>query len=93
MSDGKRYQANPVVSCGREADGGVLYNPDTDRSSIINLTGLEIWSFLQEPRTTDEIVHHLSATYKNVRREQALEDVHRFLEALAEDFLTASDDR
>ena len=47
MNQEKRYQVNPVVSCGDEEDGAILYNPDTDDSSVVNLSGRELWNFLK----------------------------------------------
>jgi len=87
MSQNKRYQANPVVSCGDEVDGAVLYNPDSDNTTIVNLTGRDLWSFLQTPQTPDEIVAHLVGKYRGVTVEQASEDVELFIETLMPDFL------
>ncbi len=92
MSQDKRYQANPAVSCGKEDDGAVLYNPDTDNSSIINLTALEIWEYLQEPRTAGEVVQHLLRQYRGASVEQADKDLHLFIETLSPDFLVENDD-
>ena len=87
MSQEKFYQVNPVVSCGDEEDGAILYNPDTDDSSVVNLSGRELWDFLKTPRTVTEIVEHLLQSYSNVSVEQATEDAELFVEALAPDFL------
>lgn len=92
MNQFKRYQANPVVSCGAEEDGAVLYNPDTDETSMVNLTGRELWSFLQTARTEDQIVGHLVRNYRDVSVAQASEDTKRFIESLAPDFLLEIDD-
>jgi len=83
----KRYQANPVVSCGIEEDGAVLYNPDTDKTSVVNLTGLELWLFLSTSRTADEIIAYLVGNYRDVSIEQASADTKLFIESLAPDFL------
>lgn len=88
----KRYCANPVVSCGVEEDGAVLYNPDTDGTSMVNLTGRELWYFLQTARTTDEIVAHLLESYRDVSQAQAAEDTKHFIESLAPDFLLEIND-
>lgn len=87
MNFPKRYQANPVVSCGTEEDGAVLYNPDLDTTSLVNLTGRELWYFLQTARSADEIIAHLVRSYRDVSVAQAAEDTKYFLEALAPDFL------
>ena len=83
----KRLQSNPVVSWGNEEDGAVLYNPDTDITSVINLSGHELWVFLDTPRTTYEIIKPLFQIYSDVTIEQATSDVELFIESLAPDFL------
>lgn len=87
MNQFKRYQANPMVSCGAEEDGAVLYNPDTDETSMVNTAGRELWFFLKTARTEDEIVGHLVENYRDVSVAQASEDTKRFIESLAPDFL------
>ena len=86
------YQANPVVSCGDEEDGAILYNPDTDTSSVINLSGRELWSFLNSPRTVAQMIEHLCQSYSNVPQEQAERDVERFIQTLIPNFLQESTD-
>ena len=87
MNQRTHYRANPVVSCGAEEDGAVLYNPDTDATSMVNLTGRELWFFLQTARTEAEIVDHLLQNYRDVSVEQATEDTRLFIESLLPDFL------
>jgi hypothetical protein len=92
MSESKRYQANPVVSCGDEEDGAVLFNPDTDDTTIVNLTGRALWAFLEAPRTVDEMAAHLVEAYPGVSAEQAAEDAAQFVQTLTPDFLLETDD-
>lgn len=92
MSESKRYQANPVVSCGDEEDGAVLFNPDTDDTAIVNLTGRALWAFLETPRTVDEMAAYLVQTYRGVQVEQAAEDAAQFVQSLSPDFLLEVDD-
>ncbi len=92
MNKENRYQANPDVSCGDEEDGAVLYNPDTDNTSIINLTGRELWSLLETPRTLKEMVDYLLQKYSCVSAEQASEDIQLFVETLTPDFLLKIND-
>jgi hypothetical protein len=92
MSESKRYQANPVVSCGDEEDGAVLFNPDADDTAIVNLTGRALWGFLEMPRTVDEMAAYLVQTYRGVQAEQAAEDADQFVQSLLSDFLLEVDD-
>jgi len=82
-----QYQANSVVSCGVEEDGAILYNPDTDETSVINLSGLNLWNFLKTSRSADEIGAHLLLSYSNVSIEQVRKDVDSFINMLIPDFL------
>ena len=92
MSSEKYYQANPIISRADEPDGAVLYNPDTDLASVVNLTGSQLWTFLETPHTTDEMVAYLMEQYSGVSVEQAAEDVKQFIDTLTPDFLLESDD-
>ena len=92
MNQDKRYQANPEVSCGDEEDGAILYNPDTDDTSIINLTGRELWTLLATPRTQKEMIEYLIRKYSGVSAEQASEDIQLFVETLMPDFVLVTDD-
>ena len=84
------YRANDVVSCAEEnEDGALLYNPDKDESVLLNPSGRSIWDFLAAPRTLDEVVGHLTATYPGVTGEQAREDADKFMQSLLPDFILA----
>lgn len=87
MDETKRYMANPVVSCGDEQEGSILFNPDTDDMVVINPTGRAIWELIDTPHTAEQIVAHLVERYQNVSAEQAAEDVQSFLENLLGDFV------
>jgi hypothetical protein len=75
MDAPRRYVANPVVSCGDEEDGTVLFNPDTEDTAIVNPSGRAPWAFLETPRTMDEMATYLVETYRGVAVERAAEDV------------------
>ena len=92
MDNPKHYLANPLVSCGEEEDGALLFNPDTNDSAIINPTGQVIWSFLALPHTLDEIAAHLVEFFQGVSTEQANQDAARFIQALTPDFVLEPSD-
>ncbi len=81
------YHINPVVSCGTEEGGAILFNPDTDNTAIINSSGQLIWNFLINPHTIDEISFYLHETYGEVSIEEARKDVTQFVDSLEPDFL------
>ena len=91
MSHLKHYQINPVVSCGEEADGAILFHPETDNTAAINDTGLTLWLFLQTPRTIADMIAFLTDQFQDVSTTQATADVTRFIETLAPDFLFETD--
>ena len=70
----------------------MLFNPDTDDTSVVNLTGRALWTFLEMPRTIDEMAAHLVETYEGVSAEQAAKDASQFVESLAPDFLLEMND-
>jgi hypothetical protein len=85
----KKYQSNPVVSCGDEGtDGSVLFNPDTDDLVIINLTGRTVWEYISTPRTLEEIVRYLEERYHiDSAVDKAMKEVEEFLQTLIPDFI------
>lgn len=87
MNQQTSYQVNPVVSCGDEADGAILYNPDQDLTSVINPTARRLWDFIKTPRTLKEMVEYLLERYSGVSPEQATEDIEVFIKTLGPDFL------
>ncbi|MCJ7735852.1 MAG: PqqD family peptide modification chaperone [Anaerolineae bacterium] len=92
MNTTGHYCANPVVSCGAEDDGAVLYNPDTDTTTVINTSGQLLWQFLAAPRTVGEMATYLVETYRDIEVAQATADAAAFVETLAPDFLIQVDD-
>ena len=87
------YRANEVISCVDEGDdGAMLYDPDKDNTVLLNATGRVIWALLDVPRTLDEVSGHLTATYAELTREQAVQDVEKFFETLVPDFIVATTD-
>ena len=92
MNQAKRYQVNPVVSCGDESDGAVLFHPDADETIIVNLTGRTLWHFLEAPHTVAEMGQHLKAFYPDVAVDQAADDARQFVEDLLPDFLLEAGD-
>jgi hypothetical protein len=47
-----RYTANHVVSRRDEVDGTLFYNPDVDDVAVINGSGIAVFAYLAEPRTS-----------------------------------------
>ena len=88
MSGVRRWVAKDVVSCGDEGDdGALLFNPDNQKTAIVNPVGRAIWAALATPKTVDEIAAFLTESYRGVSLEQARQDAARFVARLAPDFV------
>lgn len=85
-----RYQANPVVSCRVEGkDGAILFNADTDNTTLINTTGLFCWTCLEHPATLEELVTRCVKNYTGVPdREVVHKDIESFLLELVPDYIS-----
>ena len=87
-----RFVANPVVSCRVEGDGAILFNADTDNTTLINSTGLVTWHYLAKPRSLDEIAAHLQATFRDIPDPAALiKDADTFVSDLLPEFILEVD--
>ncbi len=90
MTNTEYYKANPIVSCGDEGDeGAVLFNPDIDDTSIVNLTGKQLWHQLETPQTAEQLVTYLAETYPDAPPDSVVDDVRQFLDTLLPDFILA----
>ncbi len=88
MANGIRYQSNPDVSFRDEDhEGAVLYNPDMDLSTIMNVTGGLIWVFIEKPRTLDEIAAFLVESFSGIDFESAKNDAENFIKMLGVNFI------
>ena len=90
---GAKITVNPVISCRIEGDSGaVLFNPDTDKTRLINPTGIMIWEFIGKPRTVDEIISHVAGSFGNCPDTAAIrKDIEQFVSDLAPDFIEEAD--
>jgi hypothetical protein len=78
--DTTRYIVNPDVNLREEdEDGALLYNPDTDRVQLLNLTGLYIWKLCTQGRTVEEIIASLQADFDEAPADAVATDVEEFV--------------
>ncbi len=79
------YIKNSDVSYREEeAEGALLFNPDTDDVLIINITGLLVWEALAQPRTQQQVVESLESRCDNVPADQVANHVSDFMSQLIE---------
>jgi hypothetical protein len=78
---GKCYIRNPdVVLREEEADGGLLFNPDTNQIRVINATGLLIWKLCDGEHDLAEMTEALEEAFEGASTDQAREDVRTYIE-------------
>lgn len=61
--------------------GGVLYNPGTDRAFSVNNLGARIWTMLQTGSTLDELIVQLQVFF-SPPPDTLRDDVHAYLLSL-----------
>jgi hypothetical protein len=82
----KRYIRNPdVVLREEDAEGGLLFNPDTNQIKVLNETGLFIWQLCDGSRDLTAILIAIHESFDEVPEEQITEQVTGFI-----DYLTAT---
>jgi hypothetical protein len=80
-----RYIQNPDVNLREEdEDGGLLYDPDSDRVRLVNSTGLRIWKICAEGRTIEEMAAYLQAEFDGVPENEVTADVDEFVGQMVE---------
>jgi Coenzyme PQQ synthesis protein D (PqqD) len=77
------YLRNPdVVLREEDPDGGLLFNPDTNRIRVINHTGLFIWKLCDGMHFLDEIIKGIQEAYDEVPVDQVAEQVKGFVDEM-----------
>jgi hypothetical protein len=78
---GKCYIRNPdVVLREEEADGGLLFNPDTNQIRVVNATGLLIWKLCDGEHDLTDMSKALEEAFEGATADQALKDVRVYVE-------------
>jgi hypothetical protein len=80
-SSKNNYIRNPdVVLREEEADGGLLFNPDTNQIRVINSTGLMIWKLCDGEHNLAEMSKALNEAFEGSTTDQAMKDVRTYIE-------------
>ena len=80
-----QYIKNPdVVLREEDADGGLLFNPDTNQVKVMNTTGLFIWQQCDGTRGLAEIVTAIQKAFEDAPAGQVAGDVQEFVEGMVE---------
>lgn len=61
------YLKNPdVVLREEDADGGLLFNPDTNQVKVVNATGLFLWKRCEQKCRLDDLVRAVQDSFAGV---------------------------
>lgn len=86
MSKGEEsmmYQINPdVVLREEDADGALLFNPDTNDVKVLNHSGLLIWKTCQTGQSHQAIIQTIKDHFDQVPEETVDQDVNNFIQGL-----------
>jgi hypothetical protein len=75
------YIRNPdVVLREEEADGGLLFNPDTNQIRVVNSTGLLIWKLCDGRHDLADMSKALEEAFEGADSDQARKDVRIYIE-------------
>jgi hypothetical protein len=87
-----KFMQNPVVNIREEdADGLLLYNPDTDQVKLLNDSGVFIWKLLAEQRTMVEITAAFHENFENLP-DHLDQDIEEYLDQMVKNqFITIVD--
>ena len=90
----KTFLATPGVEAAPGKDeGAILYSSKTSKFIMLNRSAARLWSELSTPKTEEELVKTLCATFPDVAISTAQRDVSDMLEQLKEfNLVTVSTD-
>ena len=63
---------------------GLVFSPESNRSSAINRTGVFLWRRLEAGAKEEELIRDLLKKYSGLSEEKAAADVKAFLQELRE---------
>ncbi len=74
---------NPdVVLREEDADGALLFNPDTNQIKVINTTGLFVWEKCDGKHNLDEIIASMDEAFEDVPVDRVKQEVQTFVDEL-----------
>lgn len=81
----KRYVRNPdVVVREEDAEGALLFNPDTNQIKVLNGTGLFIWKQCNGTLDLVGLVSAVQGAFEEVPVDQVAADVQAFVDGLVQ---------
>jgi hypothetical protein len=84
LSVSPRYITNPdVVLREEDADGGLIFNPDTNQIRVLNTSGLFIWKLCDGSRDLPGLVTAIRESFDGVPEDQVTSQVTEFIDDMA----------
>jgi len=83
VDSGSRLLINPeVVLREEDADGALLFNPDTNRIRVLNSTGVFVWHLCDGTRNLDAIVAAVKDGFEGAPDDEVEQHVRQFIEEM-----------
>lgn len=79
-----KFVATAGLETAQLQDGAVLYNLKTAKFIMLNRSASSLWTELSTPKTEDELIRRLCATFPDVASSAARQEVSEALEQLKE---------
>ena len=91
---GQYYRINPQVSVRLMGErGAVLFDPDTGRERVLNVTGLFLWKRLDGTRSLEGLAGDLCHAFSGVPSDRVVQDVGAFCTDLSKQGFLALQDK
>ncbi len=79
-----RYTRSNQMTWDVTDDRAIILDASGAQLITLNAVGTILWEYLDEPRTSNELVEHLSDRFSEVSRDDIRVDVDDFLESLVD---------
>ncbi|MGV8040813.1 MAG: PqqD family peptide modification chaperone [Thermoanaerobaculaceae bacterium] len=83
VQPGSRLLVNPeVVLREEDADGALLFNPDTNRIRVLNSTGVFVWHLCDGTRDLPAVARAVKAGFEGAPDDEVEQHVREFVEEM-----------
>lgn len=78
----RKYFVSKELVFRKEADGALIFNPDTGNVYALNKTGVFLWKKILQGQTLSQLEKKLKQTYPDVNNKKIRRDLQTFLKQL-----------
>ena len=80
-----RFFQNENISLREEdEDGALLFEPDTGKIVVLNLTGVELWKRLKEPNNIKSLKSYIIENFSETDNHDIEKEINEFITQLKE---------